>query len=316
MNLLSDNVNVLIGDGAGGFTAATPVGVGNNAPLRRARRRGRRRRPRRPGRERNSNNVSVLIGDGAGGFNAATPVGVGNVPLSVALGDVDGDGNLDALVANANSNNVSVLIGDGTGGFTAATPVGVGTTPSSVALGDVTTRRSPTRTRPSTSASRTAMPSRCRTTPTCVDETVTLAVQNGILTLATLAGLPCVSDNGTDTVMFTGTLAEINAALNGLSYTPDDNFNGRDTLTVTANDNAGAAVGGPKTATKLIPIIVNAVNDPVTALNDVFFHERDHRDQCQYPSQQSRWQRLQRDRGERRRRQRRHTDHAGLGRDA
>ena len=69
---------------------------------------------------------ACCIGNGAGGFTAATPVGVGNGPLSVALGDVNGDGDLDALVANFSSNNVSVLIGNGAGGFTAATPVGVG----------------------------------------------------------------------------------------------------------------------------------------------------------------------------------------------
>ena len=50
---------------------------------------------------------------------------------------MNGDGNLDALVANPSSNNVSVLIGNGAGGFTAATPVGVGGNPVSVALGDV-----------------------------------------------------------------------------------------------------------------------------------------------------------------------------------
>ena len=63
-------------------------------------------------------------------------------------------------------------------------------------------------------------------------------------------------------------MAEINAALNGLSYTPDDNFNGRDTLRITANDNAGAVAGGPKTAIKLVPIVINAVDDPAVAQND------------------------------------------------
>ena len=77
------------------------------------------------------------------------------------------------------------------------------------------------------------------------------------------------SGNGTDTVTVTGTLAELNAALDGLTYAPDDNYNGRDTLTITANDNATARQGGAKTATKLVPIIVNAVNDALTLSADV-----------------------------------------------
>ncbi len=282
---------MLIGDGAGGFTAATPVGVGIA-----------------PGSvalgdvngdgdldalvaNSGSNNVSVLIGDGAGGFTAATPVGVGASPLSVALGDVDGDGDLDALVANVSSNNVSVLIGDGAGGFTAATPVGVGSQPRfrrarrrgrrrrprrpgrerqqqqcqradrrrhgrlhrrhagrrgsgprSVALGDLNNAQV---TDEDTDFVFSVAGGNAITLSddAGVDETVTLEVENGILTLATLAGLTGVSGDGTDTVTFTGTLAEINAALNGLSYAPDEHFNGRDTLTVTANDNAGAAAG-------------------------------------------------------------------------
>jgi hypothetical protein len=140
VNNNGNNVSVLIGNGAGGFTAAPAVGVGpqpfsvalgdvdgdgaldalvaNNF----------------------NNSVSVLIGNGAGAFTAAPPVDGGGLPSSVALGDVNGDGHLDALVANwalSGNGNVSVLIGNGAGGFTAATPVGVGTNPDSVALGDV-----------------------------------------------------------------------------------------------------------------------------------------------------------------------------------
>src|SRR2546426_1098685 len=89
----------------------------------------------------NSNNLTGLLGSGDGTFTAAagSPVAVGLYPVAVALGDVNGDGKLDLLVANANSNNLTVLLGNGDGTFTAAagSPVAVGSSPSSVALGDM-----------------------------------------------------------------------------------------------------------------------------------------------------------------------------------
>jgi hypothetical protein len=52
---------------------------------------------------------------------------------------MDGDGNLDIVVANWDSDNVSVLLGDGSGGFNEAadSPFDTGKHPHSVALGDM-----------------------------------------------------------------------------------------------------------------------------------------------------------------------------------
>jgi hypothetical protein len=69
-------------------------------------------------------------------FDPATYFGVGTGPVSVAVGDFNGDGFLDLVVANAGSNNVSILLGDGTSGFGLATDFPVGTQPSSVVVGD------------------------------------------------------------------------------------------------------------------------------------------------------------------------------------
>ena len=89
------------------------------------------------------NTVSVRLNDGTGSFTAPAtnpnPV-VGNEPLSVALGDVDGDGDLDLLTANYGDNTVSVRLNDGTGNFTAPATnpnPSVGSSPYSIALGDV-----------------------------------------------------------------------------------------------------------------------------------------------------------------------------------
>jgi hypothetical protein len=46
--------------------------------------------------------VSVLLGNGAGGFGAKTDFATGNTPISVAIGDVSGDGKAELAVANEN----------------------------------------------------------------------------------------------------------------------------------------------------------------------------------------------------------------------
>jgi CSLREA domain-containing protein len=80
--------------------------------------------------------VSVVLGDGAGGFSSSTPFTVGTTPLSVAVGDFNGDGKQDLAAANGNSNNLSVLLGNGAGSFSAAVNFAAGTAPLSVAVGD------------------------------------------------------------------------------------------------------------------------------------------------------------------------------------
>jgi len=96
--------------------------------------------------------------------------------------------------------------------------------------------------------------------------TVTLGVTNGTLTLASTSGLT-VSGNGTASVSATGTLADLNAALNGLTYAPNANYNGSDSLAITANDNGNTGAGGPLTDAETVAITVNAVNDaPVNSV--------------------------------------------------
>jgi hypothetical protein len=53
-------------------------------------------------------------------FIASRDLSVGIHPLSVAVGDFNGDGTPDLVVANAGSSNVSVLLGNGDGSFQAA----------------------------------------------------------------------------------------------------------------------------------------------------------------------------------------------------
>src|SRR5260370_2965783 len=57
-------------------------------------------------------------------------------PVSVAVGDVNGDGVQDLVIANFGSNNVSVLLGNGDGTFQGARNFAAGASPNSVAVGD------------------------------------------------------------------------------------------------------------------------------------------------------------------------------------
>ena len=69
-----------------------------------------------------------------------------------------------------------------------------------------------------------------------------------------------MSNNDTGSVTIAGTLADINAALAGLSYTGNLNFNGLDTLTVTTADGTAQDID-------TIAITVNPVNDAPVAQN-------------------------------------------------
>ena len=69
-------------------------------------------------------------------FSPAANFAVGASPISVAIGDLNGDGNPDLAVANHGSTTVSILLGDGSGSFSAATSFAVGSNPGSVAIGD------------------------------------------------------------------------------------------------------------------------------------------------------------------------------------
>ncbi|MBL8207217.1 MAG: VCBS repeat-containing protein [Blastocatellia bacterium] len=141
-NFGSNNVTILLGNGSGGFTpaAGSPVNAGNG--------------PRSvavgdfngDGRldlavaNVNSGNVTILLGNGSGGFTPAvgSPLSVGGGPLSIAVGDFNGDSRQDLTVANNISNNVTILLGNGNGGFaqSAGSLVSVGNSPYAVLVGD------------------------------------------------------------------------------------------------------------------------------------------------------------------------------------
>ncbi len=136
----TDEVYILRGDGAGGFTLLRRVGVGqapNAVALADLDGNGRLDILLTNG---NSDSVSVIRNVGGGNFAAAQEFPVGAVaatPRGLALGDVDADGRLDALVANNFSFDVAVLRGDGQGGFLAARAFVADAEPLGVLAGDL-----------------------------------------------------------------------------------------------------------------------------------------------------------------------------------
>ncbi len=99
---------------------------------------------------------------------------------------------------------------------------------------------------------------------------VSLSVTSGTLTLATRTGLNFQSGDGISdaTMTFIGPLASINAALNGLSYLPNPNYFGSDTLVLSTNDLGSSGAGGSLVDTDTVAITVTPVNDPPDAVND------------------------------------------------
>ena len=75
------------------------------------------------------------MGNGDGTFQAAVNYAAGSGPHSVAVGDFNGDGKPDLVVANYGG-SVSVLLGNGDGTFQAAANYAAGSAPYFVAVGD------------------------------------------------------------------------------------------------------------------------------------------------------------------------------------
>jgi hypothetical protein len=95
----------------------------------------------------NSDDVSVLlntaaVGAAAPAFATKVDFAAGTNPVSVAIGDLNGDGKPDLATANQSSNDVSVLLNTTVAGAAAPScathaDFAAGTTPASVAVGDL-----------------------------------------------------------------------------------------------------------------------------------------------------------------------------------
>ena len=82
--------------------------------------------------------ASVILGNGSGGFLPQATFSIEGSPISVAIGDLDGDGEKDDIVvANYWSRSVSVILGNGSGNFESQQTLAAEGIPHSVAIGDL-----------------------------------------------------------------------------------------------------------------------------------------------------------------------------------
>jgi len=114
---------------------------------------------------------------------------------------------------------------------------------------------------------------------------VTLSVGNGTLTLGSTTGLSFNAGDGSSdaTMIFTGSVANINAAMAGLTYLGDANWSGSETLSISVDDrgNTGQDPGLTGTATSetaaaSLAITLNPINDaPVVTVPGAQFVNED-----------------------------------------
>ena len=92
---------------------------------------------------------------------------------------------------------------------------------------------------------------------------LTLTATNGQITLAGTAGLSFSTGDGTadTTLVFTGTVADVNAALDGLTFDPTSGYGGAASVQITTSDQGNSGSGGALYDTDTIAITVAGVND-------------------------------------------------------
>jgi hypothetical protein len=143
VNGTSQNVTILLGDGSGGFAAATgsPIAVGMSPTSLAVGDFNNDGKPDFVADNFTGASLSVFLGDGTGSFveAAGSPIAVTGGAIYVATGDFDADGLTDLATANFSPAGVGILVGTGNGGFTPApgSPYPAGTTPQGLAVGDL-----------------------------------------------------------------------------------------------------------------------------------------------------------------------------------
>jgi hypothetical protein len=88
-------------------------------------------------------------------------------------------------------------------------------------------------------------------------DSLMLSVGNGTLTLATTSGVTITGSNGTASFTVSGNVANLNAAINGLTYRPIANYSGADALALSISDS-----GDNESASTSVTLSVTAFSPP------------------------------------------------------
>jgi VCBS repeat-containing protein len=199
------------------------------------------------------------LADNAACFSSPTPseVAVGPSPRALAVGDFNNDGRLDFIAANFGLDNVAVRLNCLDAAPVVSVPgaqtvvedhiltFGVGNS-NGISIADPALGTNEVK--------------------------VTLAVAHGSLILNGFSGLTfTVGDGVSDpTMTFTARVARVNAVIGNLRYTPAQDFNGTDQLTISVDDQGQTVSGVPKVGGGVVTITVTPQNDPPTAVADSY----------------------------------------------
>lgn len=97
---------------------------------------------------------------------------------------------------------------------------------------------------------------------------LTLKVNNGKLELSQMSGLTILEGaNNSSIVKIQGSLSNLQNAINSLKYTPNQDYNGSDSLTIKLNDRGNIGEGNILESTQTVNITINAVKDAPTFTN-------------------------------------------------
>ncbi len=99
---------------------------------------------------------------------------------------------------------------------------------------------------------------------------LSISASNGAITLSGRAGLNFITGDGTAdrSITIAGTLANINAALEGMTFRPDNNYFGSAAIRFDANDLGNTGTGGAKTSTQIMSLSIDPVNDAPEVAGD------------------------------------------------
>ncbi len=95
-------------------------------------------------------------------------------------------------------------------------------------------------------------------------EQVTLSVNAGMLAISNTSGITLISGSasGGGSMSFTGTIANLNAALNGVLFTPANNSVSTATLQIVTDDLGNTGSSGPVSTTSSVAIHIGAPANP------------------------------------------------------